>query len=111
MVWQKGQTGNPRGRPKMDKPWREAIMLALKRGDGTINRIADRLVQMALDGDMMAIREIADRLDGKAVQPTEVISTEVVSDPQDLALERLHDIAVRLGYTLVPPCPNLTDDE
>lgn len=33
-----------------------------------LEAIADKLVTMAEDGDIQAIREVADRLDGKAVQ-------------------------------------------
>lgn len=68
MAFQKGQSGNPGGRPA-DKPWREAIMLALKDKDPKrLRKIADRLVDLAGEGDMGAIKEIGDRLDGKPAQ-------------------------------------------
>lgn len=62
---------NPKG-AKSDKLWRDAIMLAVHRvhkGDDRkiLFRLAERLVTAALDGDITALREIGDRLDGKAV--------------------------------------------
>jgi hypothetical protein len=52
-------------------------MVALNReakdADGKKTRklalIADKLVEKALSGDVTAIKEIADRVDGKSVQP------------------------------------------
>jgi len=58
---------------KADKFWREAIQLAVHGKDATGKRklraIAEKLVLLALDGDLGAIKEIGDRLDGKAAQP------------------------------------------
>lgn len=42
---------------------------AITQGDPEqLRKIAEKLLAMALGGDLMAIREVADRLDGKAVQ-------------------------------------------
>lgn len=61
-----------RGR-KSDKVMRDAIRLALHRTDedGTkyLTRVADALVKAAAGGDIQAIKEVNDRMDGKAVQP------------------------------------------
>lgn len=58
---------------KPDKLMRDAIIIALHRTatDGKVkklNLIADKLVDLAVAGDMGAIREVNDRVDGKAVQ-------------------------------------------
>jgi hypothetical protein len=62
----------PEGR-KSDKLMRDAIRVALHRPDekGTkyIARVAEALVNKAVEGDVTAIKEINDRMDGKAVQP------------------------------------------
>lgn len=60
--------------PKSDKLWRDALMRAVRRqADGTkgpqyLDRIADRVVLKAADGDIQAAKEIGDRLDGKPAQ-------------------------------------------
>lgn len=65
----------PRG-PKSDKLWADAVRLAIHREeqepDGQIrkrlNIIADNLCRMAMAGDMQAIKEVGDRLDGRPAQ-------------------------------------------
>ncbi len=64
----------PRG-PYIDKPFRDALRLAVKRsadvavtGKTKLDRIAAQLVSEAVDGDVPAIKEIADRLDGRVPQ-------------------------------------------
>jgi hypothetical protein len=45
------------------------LQKAIKQGNPeTLRKIAEKLLSMAEGGDLMAIREVADRLDGKAVQ-------------------------------------------
>lgn len=66
---------NPKG-SKPDKLMRDAIMVALNReakdaaGQPTkkLYQIAERLVDQAIEGDMQAIKEVNDRIDGKAPQ-------------------------------------------
>ncbi len=62
---------------KSDKEWRDAIRLAVnevrKGPDGSkakkvLRQLARKLVDRALDGDIAALKEIGDRLDGKPVQ-------------------------------------------
>lgn len=65
---------------KSDKIWRDAVMRAVKRmqaGDDVhaLERLADKLVSKGLEGDIPAIREIGDRLDGKPHQTAEVTVT------------------------------------
>ncbi|MEL7226003.1 MAG: hypothetical protein AAGL17_14420 [Cyanobacteria bacterium J06576_12] len=67
-----------------DKFWNEAVRLAVYRetedDDGKkhkrINLIADKLCKLALEGDMQAIKEIGDRLDGKPAQAVDVAGQE-----------------------------------
>lgn len=57
---------------KSAKLWRDAIMLAISRPDETgrkrLRALADKLVDQALDGDVTALKEIGDRIDGKPAQ-------------------------------------------
>ena len=75
---------NPKG-AKSDKIWRDAIMRAVRRLDGDeaprdakpeqrLERLADMLVSKGLDGEVPALREIGDRLDGK---PAQAITGEI----------------------------------
>ena len=71
MAFAPGQSGNPGGRPKTSKLFRDALMVELKRTDGDVERIhkvAQRLVENAIAGETAAIKEIADRIDGKVPQ-------------------------------------------
>ena len=61
---------------KSDKIWRDAIHRAVKRAgkDGQTKRLellADKLVDEALSGDVPALKEIGDRLDGRPAQAFE----------------------------------------
>ena len=71
MAFKKGQSGNPGGRSQ-DKAWAEAIRIAVNEPDDDgrkkLRRLADVIVARALAGDVTAMREIGDRLDGKPAQ-------------------------------------------
>lgn len=57
---------------KRGTEWRDAIKRALDRKvsrstkRAALDRIADKVVKLALQGDQFAIREVGDRLDGKS---------------------------------------------
>lgn len=83
MPFTKGNSGNPGGRGT-DKPWREALRRALARKAGkgkgvdqSLELVADKVVELALSGDVSCIKEIGDRLDGKAHQSSTVTVTNV----------------------------------
>ena len=61
--WQSGQSGNPNGRPP-----NSVTTLLKNRTPGDNQKVADKLYQLALDGDMSAIREYIDRTDGKVTE-------------------------------------------
>lgn len=63
----KGASG-PGEDPRHDAAFAAAIKAALeeREGDETkLHRVAQTLVSLAIDGNMTAIKEISDRLDGK----------------------------------------------
>lgn len=69
MPFQPGQSGNLGGRK--DKPFRDALRMAIADADGdfkVLRKVAEALVANAMGGDNVAIKEIADRLDGKVPQ-------------------------------------------
>lgn len=71
MTWQPGQSGNPEG-GKRTKIWRDAINRAIKRREETdpqaLEKLADRLLNAVEQGDVGAMKEFGDRVDGKVAQ-------------------------------------------
>lgn len=79
MVFVKGQSGNPGGRPKREWTWSgllaDAVEEELTTKDGVKDNaksfITKRLVRMAIDGDIQAQKEIMNRMDGMPKQSIE----------------------------------------
>jgi Family of unknown function (DUF5681) len=74
MPFVKGKSGNPGGQ-QADKPFRDAIALELQeeivlegRELRKLRVIARALVNKATDGDLAAIKEVIDRIEGKPPQ-------------------------------------------
>ncbi len=67
--------GASKGKPsnyKKNKLWRDVINRAILADDGKkLRSLAEALIDKALTGDVAALRELGDRLDGKAVQEIE----------------------------------------
>lgn len=85
--------------PYIDKPFRDALRLAVKRkgddvakGKSKLDRIAARLVTEAMDGDVPAAKEIADRLDGKVPQ---AVVGGGEDDPAIRVIARIERVIVR----------------
>jgi len=97
--------------PKPGKAMREAIIVALNRetflgGKVTtpLHLIAERLVEKASEGDMPAIREILDRLEGKASTigagsggDKDAAHHSAVNGARDTLLAKLDRVAQRNG--------------
>jgi hypothetical protein len=60
--------GRPIGSVNREKPFNDALRIALRGDPLRLRRIAEKLAEKAEDGDLAAIRELADRLDGKPPQ-------------------------------------------
>lgn len=73
MTWVKGQSGNPLGIGLPKRVMRDALMLAMneyqedKNGNKLkrIRLVANALIKKAISGDVPAIKELLDRIDGK----------------------------------------------
>ena len=73
MAWPKAGPGRPAGSPNRDRPFRDALRIEIaalqaeddKRG---LRRLARALIEKGAAGDVAAIKEVADRLDGKIPQ-------------------------------------------
>jgi ribosomal protein S20 len=70
--------GNANSGRRAEKPFRDALRLEIaEAGENSkaLRNIAKKLIAQAEAGDMQAIKEFADRLDGKAVQQLDVDAT------------------------------------
>jgi hypothetical protein len=72
MPFEPGQSGNPRGTAG-PKRFRDALERALAQDDGKKLRLAvDKMLDAASDGEAWAINFLADRLDGKPHQSSDI---------------------------------------
>lgn len=54
--------------------WADTIKRACIQGDGDqLRKIAEKLIEKAIEGDIQAIKELGDRIDGRAMQAVEAI--------------------------------------
>ena len=83
------------GRPPSEKTFANMLRVAIKEahvdGGDKLRRVADALVDKAMTGDVPAIKEIADRLDGKV--PQAVVGDDDL-DPIRL-IQRIERVVVR----------------
>jgi len=70
MPFVKGKSGNPEGRRlEQKRSWDAVLRRAALRNDAeALNKVAEALIAKGIEGDVPAIREIGDRLDGKVPQ-------------------------------------------
>ena len=95
--WPKGVSGNPGGRPKKKPITDELERLLLDEAPDAGGRmwatvIAEALLYQARRGDVRAITELANRVEGKPLQPVEF---DVDTDLETLA-ERLEEARRRV---------------
>ena len=105
--WRRGQTGNPKGRPKKEHSLTDILAKYAPKKVSVRNvqtgqsfeverreKLAQGLWDLALRGDLAAIKYVFDRIDGKPTEPVEhggktviefdkVIDDAVRSDPSD----------------------------
>lgn len=83
------------GRPVSEKTFANMLRVALKEaheaGGDHLRQVADALVKKAITGDVPAIKEIADRLDGKVPQGI------IGGDEDDPAIKHEHTVTLDLG--------------
>lgn len=91
--WKPGQSGNPKGRPKKGEAWADVanqlldsneIDITMKMSNGKVKNLnleADKSfrhaviigqIKQAMDGNVQAARELADRTEGKSRERREV---------------------------------------
>ena len=98
MPWKKGQSGNPLGRLPGEKQFADQLRIVLAepvdkndpKSVRKIRRIAEKLVECALNGEPWAIAQVADRIDGKAALSVDGVTFRhryVVEVPAQLSEE------------------------
>jgi hypothetical protein len=77
MPFSAGQSGNPKGRPRKNKSLTEALEKELRKrrqtGKTGKAELAKTLVDLAMGGDIAALKYVYDRIDGK---PRETVVLE-----------------------------------
>lgn len=72
MVFKKGEINNPAGGPPKTRRWSAAIERAIYRMNNddprALEKLAEKLVKEANKGDLGALKEIGDRIEGKSIQ-------------------------------------------
>ena len=77
---------NQRGQQR-DKPFRDALRMelaAVGADQKALRAIARKLIAQAESGDMQAVKEIADRMDGKPAQSVEMSGGLAISHEEAL---------------------------
>ena len=77
--------GNQNAR-KENRLWAETIRRAVVQNDAqTLRNLADKLIELGAAGDVSALRELGDRLDGKPAQQVQL------SGDADAPLKIVHE--------------------
>src|SRR5262245_25991760 len=106
MPWKKGQSGNPLGRLPGEKQFTDQLRIVLAEPGNDpqsvrkMRRIAEKLAECAMNGEGWAICQVADRIDGK---PTQESNVAVQDRPvTELTMEELMALAARDLPTVRP---------
>lgn len=84
--------GRPAGSENKDKPFRDALRMEIRAAENSpraLRQIANKLIDMAASGDMQAIKEIGDRLDGKPAQESTLTVRNELDSMNDSELREL----------------------
>jgi hypothetical protein len=87
--------GNANSGRKAEKPFRDALRMQLKEAGEdhkALRIIAAKLIEKAQEGDMQAIKELADRTDGKV--PQALVGGDEDDNPINL-VQRIERVIVR----------------
>ena len=82
--------GRPIGSVNREKPFNDALRIALRGDPRRLRRIAEKLTEKAEEGDLAAIRELADRLDGKPAQAQ--VHSDAGGKPIQVIIRRVADV-------------------
>ena len=94
--WIPGQSGNPAGRPKKGESLAEALRERLASDGGkALEAIADRLVSLAAEGSIPAMKLILERVDGPVLKSADdggPVAIQVVFEDEKDARQTLAEL-------------------
>lgn len=76
---------------KNNRLWRETLRRVAAQNPEKLRRIAEKLYEQAEQGDIAAMREIGDRLDGKAAQTIQGDD----ENPLTVAIKKIELVALK----------------
>jgi len=84
---------------KPDKLIRDSLMMAIRQSPQKLKKAAEKVLDDASEGNLDAMKFMADRIDGKAIQP---IAHSVVDEPQDESSldATIRELANKVGIAL-----------
>lgn len=102
-----------KGHKHSSKPrlFEQTLRRAIAQDDGAkVRACIDKMLDLAAAGEAWAVRELADRLDGKAAQSITITDK---GDAQDLSTEEILEriAAIRRGITAGTAGPQTSGDE
>ena len=98
--WKKGQSGNPRGRPKGSR--NKATLLAIAALEGELSNIVRVVIDAAKGGDMAAARLVVDKLVPAMRDRPLTITLPDVSTAEDCASAQATALAAVAAGDLLP---------
>lgn len=92
MAFKPGESGNPSGTAPR-KIWIAALNRSIAQDDGKrLREAAEKLLDLAVSGDVAALKELGDRLDGKPAQ--------TIQGPGD---DGAHKVITQIEQVIVDP--------
>lgn len=76
-----------------DKPWTRALQRHVQQNPNLLRTLAIKTFEKAEQGDLSALKEITERLDGKAAQSIELSGSIETNRAEDVTDEQLAHIA------------------
>lgn len=93
MPFQRGNREQLKGDHQTGRRFRQQLIAALNEADGNatkLRRVAEALIAKAIEGDLPAIREVMDRVDGRVPQSIAAVIDAAASTAPVVDMSFLH---------------------